>query len=428
MDASNQVMDIVNPSQLDWDGETTVDEKKSFNIDHSAEIKLKLFEKRYEKFAKKAANYSQQSDLYIKTLQREIVDSLLKAATAAKRCETCGAFSPAFRKDGASKIFQKPLSKRHQKAMSALKLKLKTGINVLSSPNLENRHNDAEESDEDIQDIRDDDDDDDESEGTDSEGSTEVAGDASKSQDKYLTVLEVEAQIKLMWKNNAEALNFIWSRALGLGLDIDLKRADAWSLFFTRVIVVTPNRFRPSSTVGEIAADHPQNVHLKKIIENNLLLRKLHQEMASGGEASIVDGGLDQPLDRNKHLSKVVATWIEIQNAVNCYMDSSKDPNPLGSKDTPAGIRQLLERKEGLFRRHMMGKRVNYCCRSVISPDPYLGTNEVGIPVHFAKELHYPIPVNDWNVNYLRKLVERGPDQYPGRPCCLIKIKHFLCY
>ena len=78
---------------------------------------------------------------------------------------------------------------------------------------------------------------------------------------------------------------------------------------------------------------------------------------------------------------------------MNCYMDSAKDPNPL-NKDGPAGmltvvlfswrefnlilsgIRQLLEKKEGLFRKHMMGKRVNFCCRSVISPDPYIGRYE----------------------------------------------------
>jgi len=62
----------------------------------------------------------------------------------------------------------------------------------------------------------------------------------------------------------------------------------------------------------------------------------------------------------------------------------------------------------------MMGKRVNYCARSVISPDPNIGTDEIGIPVHFAKTLHYPTPVNEWNVKHLRTLVERGPNEYPG--------------
>ncbi|CAM9184875.1 unnamed protein product [Hapterophycus canaliculatus] len=94
-------------------------------------------------------------------------------------------------------------------------------------------------------------------------------------------------------------------------------------------------------------------------------------------------------------------------------MDSSKDPR--GLKDTPPGLRQqVLEKKEGLFRKHMMGKRVNYACRSVISPDPYLGTTEIGIPLRFAKELTYPQPVADWNVEAMRKLVENGSGVYPG--------------
>ena len=43
-------------------------------------------------------------------------------------------------------------------------------------------------------------------------------------------------------------------------------------------------------------------------------------------------------------------------------------------------IVQILEKKEGLFRKHMMGKRVDYAARSVISPDPYINVDEIGIP------------------------------------------------
>lgn len=54
------------------------------------------------------------------------------------------------------------------------------------------------------------------------------------------------------------------------------------------------------------------------------------------------------------------------------------------------GIIQLLEKKEGAFRQKMMGKRVNFACRSVISPDPYLGVHEIGVPPYFALRLTYP--------------------------------------
>ena len=53
------------------------------------------------------------------------------------------------------------------------------------------------------------------------------------------------------------------------------------------------------------------------------------------------------------------------------------------------GIRQLIEKKEGMFRMKMMGKRVNYGARSVISPDPYLSTDQIGVPVFMAKKLTF---------------------------------------
>jgi DNA-directed RNA polymerase I subunit RPA1 len=74
----------------------------------------------------------------------------------------------------------------------------------------------------------------------------------------------------------------------------------------------------------------------------------------------------------------------------------------------------LLEKKEGLFRKYMMGKRVNYAGRSVISPDLYIGVDEVGIPEVFAKKLTYPQPVNSINFWEMRQLVLNGPDVYPG--------------
>lgn len=51
---------------------------------------------------------------------------------------------------------------------------------------------------------------------------------------------------------------------------------------------------------------------------------------------------------------------------------------------------------------------------TVISPDPMIGTNEVGVPDCFAVKLTYPQTVTPWNVNYLRQCVINGPNQHPG--------------
>lgn len=63
---------------------------------------------------------------------------------------------------------------------------------------------------------------------------------------------------------------------------------------------------------------------------------------------------------------------------------------------------------------NMMGKRVNCAARSVISPDPCLDTNEVGLSQIFAKRLQFPEAVNEKNVAELRQMVINGPNKYPG--------------
>ena len=78
------------------------------------------------------------------------------------------------------------------------------------------------------------------------------------------------------------------------------------------------------------------------------------------------------------------------------------------------GIRQQLEKKEGLFRKNMMGKRVNFAARSVISPDPYLAAGEIGVPPYFAIRLSFPERVTPWNVTV------RAPS--PGFPANLASL------
>jgi DNA-directed RNA polymerase I subunit RPA1 len=62
----------------------------------------------------------------------------------------------------------------------------------------------------------------------------------------------------------------------------------------------------------------------------------------------------------------------------------------------------------------MMGKRVNYAARTVITPDPNINIDEIGIPEAFALKLTYPVPVTTWNVGELRKMVMNGPKVHPG--------------
>ena len=77
-------------------------------------------------------------------------------------------------------------------------------------------------------------------------------------------------------------------------------------------------------------------------------------------------------------------------------------------------IRQRLKGKEGRIRGNIMGKRVNYSARSVISPDPNIDIDELGVPLKIAMNMTYPEIVNVYNKKFLIKLVENGPDIHPG--------------
>lgn len=104
--------------------------------------------------------------------------------------------------------------------------------------------------------------------------------------------------------------------------------------------------------------------------------------------------------------------WIQLQDSVNIFMDSSMAQKTT-DKAQP-GVRQLLERKEGMFRMKMMGKRVNFGGRSVISPDPNITTDQIGVPVFMARKLTFPESVSNVNVERLRKLVRNGSAVHPG--------------
>ncbi len=75
---------------------------------------------------------------------------------------------------------------------------------------------------------------------------------------------------------------------------------------------------------------------------------------------------------------------------------------------------QRLSKKEGRFRGNLSGKRVNFSARTVISPDPQIAINDVGVPQEIANELTVPIKVNKNNIEQLKKLIDNGPTANAG--------------
>lgn len=72
------------------------------------------------------------------------------------------------------------------------------------------------------------------------------------------------------------------------------------------------------------------------------------------------------------------------------------------------GFVQRLKGKQGRFRGNLSGKRVDFSGRTVISPDPNLAINEVGVPIHVATTLTFPDRVTSHNIQRLQKAVLNG--------------------
>ena len=73
-----------------------------------------------------------------------------------------------------------------------------------------------------------------------------------------------------------------------------------------------------------------------------------------------------------------------------------------------------LKGKEGRIRNNLMGKRTDFSGRTVITPDPTLSINQLGVPIGIAKNITFPEIVTPYNIDWLQKLVRAGRENYPG--------------
>ncbi|WZZ66492.1 hypothetical protein YC2023_077862 [Brassica napus] len=182
---------------------------------------------------------------------------------------------------------------------------------------------------------------------------------------------EVREILKDLWRNHPEFCSFIgdlWQSG---------SEKNDYAMFFLESILVPPTKFRPPTKEGDNVMEHPQTVGLNKVLESNIALGNARTNQ----------------LEK----SKIVSRWMDLQESVNVLFDSKTSSvkwivsfTVKSQREQGTGICQVLEKKEGLFRQKMMGKRVNHACRSVISPDPYIAVNDIGIPPCFALKLTYP--------------------------------------
>lgn len=108
--------------------------------------------------------------------------------------------------------------------------------------------------------------------------------------------------------------------------------------------------------------------------------------------------------------------WDLLQYHITTFFDNTVSRVPPARHRSGQPLKTITERikgKEGRIRKNMAGKRVNYSGRTVISPDPYMEINEVGVPYEIARIVTVAETVTDLNINKLKELVRQG-EQYPG--------------
>lgn len=272
------------------------------------------------------------------------------------------------------------------------------------------------------------------------------AGPHGKQAKKPLTPSQCRAHLRLLFDKEAEICGLIYGRhgpfesgnieepkssSSHLSKSTqNVNNGASADVFFMEAVFVAPTRFRPASVMGDTTFENPQNELLTKIINTTFVLKAnadywtLVSSKENEPEVRLGETATEQELeaarisvqeDKSKAYQKFLESLVQLQIDVNSFIDSSKNPNQAGQgRANPNGVKQTLEKKEGLFRKHMMGKRVNYAARSVISPDVNIETNEIGVPPVFAKKLTFPEPVTKFNVEEMRQLVINGPQVYPG--------------
>ena len=108
--------------------------------------------------------------------------------------------------------------------------------------------------------------------------------------------------------------------------------------------------------------------------------------------------------------------WDLLQFHITTFFDNTVARIPPARHRSGQPLKTITERikgKEGRIRKNLAGKRVNYSGRTVISPDPSIEINEVGIPFEIAKVVTVSESVTDLNMEVMKKLVERA-EEYPG--------------
>jgi DNA-directed RNA polymerase II subunit RPB1 len=87
---------------------------------------------------------------------------------------------------------------------------------------------------------------------------------------------------------------------------------------------------------------------------------------------------------------------------INMQFDNSKVDSSKNSLNI-SSTRTRIDGKEGYLRKNIMGKRCDFSARMVLSGDPNLGFNEVGLPTSIAEDLTIPLTITTYNIEQVKR-------------------------
>jgi DNA-directed RNA polymerase subunit A' len=176
-----------------------------------------------------------------------------------------------------------------------------------------------------------------------------------------------------------------------LGIDPNTCRPE-WMVL--TALAVPPVTVRPSITLE--SGDRSEDDLTHKLVDVLRINQRLRENRDAGAPQLIVED-----------------LWELLQYHVTTYYDNQTSGIPPARHRSGRPLKTLVQRlkgKEGRFRSNLSGKRVNFSARTVISPDPLLSINDVGVPVTAARELTVPVHVTEGNLEQLREMVNRGTE------------------
>ncbi len=174
-----------------------------------------------------------------------------------------------------------------------------------------------------------------------------------------------------------------------LGINPEITRPE-WMVL--SVLLVPPVTVRPSITLE--SGDRSEDDLTHKLVDILRINQRLRENRDVGSPQLIVED-----------------LWDLLQYHITTYFDNQTSGIPPARHRSGRTLKTLIQRlkgKEGRFRQNLSGKRVNFSSRTVISPDPWLSINEVGVPERAARELTVPLKVTPYNIEDVKEMVERG--------------------